>query len=305
MRAACAHREACRVRPLEFQLRRLRRDVVRRQVLVRACHLVRRGRHQGAEDIFLEVLLLGAMAYQGEARQDAFGQARLQDENSEVRPDAAVHQTVDHRGELEISALAEEDRQRVALFQNLFPNLFLKPTREHQMAQQRQDVVQPERPAGRVRRDEAELPDAAQMAQLRVSPGPQEQPPPEPLRVSQQQVLERADELVDGRSSLKMPARGRKACQRDASLGFPELQQAPRVSLLREAQHFPGPLKALLLVAQAWPQPQDVRPVSSPRSPLLASPLRPQLPSPPALRNVFAQAPRARGRGSSNASSFL
>ena len=84
--------------------------------------------------------------------------------------------------------------------------------------------MQPERPAGQVRPDEAELPDAAQMAQLRVSPGPQEQPPPEPLRVSQQQVLEREDELVDGRSSLKMPARGRKACQQDASLGFPELQ---------------------------------------------------------------------------------
>ena len=241
------------------------------------------------------------MAYQGEARQDAFGQARLQDENSEVRRDAAVHRMVVHRDELEISALAEKDRQRVALFQNLF----LKPTREHQMAQQRQDVVQPERPAGQVRRDEAELPDAAQMAQLRVLPGPREQPPPEPLRVSQQQVLERADELVDGRSSLKMPARGRKACQQDASLGFPELQQAPRVSLLREAQHLPGPLKALQLVAQAWPRPQDARPVSSPQSLLPASPLRPQLPSPPAPRNVFAQAPRARCRGSSNASSFL
>ena len=42
------------------------------------------------------------------------------------------------------------------------------------------------------------------------------------------------------RSSLKMPARGRKACQQDASLGFPELQQAPRVSPQREAQHSPG-----------------------------------------------------------------
>jgi hypothetical protein len=160
------------------------------------------------------------MAYQGEARQDAFGQARLQYENSEVRPDAAVHQTVVHRDELEISALAKEDRQRVAAL----PNLFLKPTRELQMALQQQDVVKQERSVGRVRRDEAELPDAAQMAQLRVLPGPQEQQPQEPLRVSQQQVLERADELVDGRSSLKMPARGRKACQQDASLGFPELQ---------------------------------------------------------------------------------
>lgn len=223
-RAACAHREACRAQPLEFLLRRLRRDVVRRQVLVRVCHLVRRGRRRGAEDIFLEVRLRGAMAYQGEARQDAFGQARPQDENSEVRRDAAVHRMVVHRDGLEISALAKEDRQRVALFQNLFPNLFLKPTRELQMAQQQQDVVQPEHPVGRVRRDEAELPDAAQMAQLQVLPGPQEQQPQEPLRVSQQRVLERVDELVDGRSSLKMPARGRKACQQDASLGFPELQ---------------------------------------------------------------------------------
>ncbi len=287
---------------MEFLLRRLRRDVVRRLALDWACHLVRRGRRRrGAEDIFLEVRLLGAMAYQGEARQDAFGQVRLQDENSEVRPDAAVHQTVDHRDELEISALAKEDRQRVALFQNLF----LKPTREHQMAQQRQDVVQPERPAGQVRRDEAELPDAAQTALLQVLLEPQAQSSQEPLRVSQQQVLERADELVDGRSSLKMPARGRKGCPQDASLGFPELQQAPRVSLLREAQHLPGPLKALQLVAQAWPRPQDAQRASSPQLPLLASPLRPQLPSPPVPRNVFAQAPRARCRGSSNASSFL
>ena len=99
---------------MEFLLRRLRRDVVRRQVLVRVCPLVRRGRRRGAEDIFLEVRLLGATAYQGEARQDAFGQARLQDENSEVRRDAAVHRMVVHRDELEISALAKEDRQRVA-----------------------------------------------------------------------------------------------------------------------------------------------------------------------------------------------
>jgi hypothetical protein len=137
------------------------------------------------------------MAYQGEARQDAFGQVRLQDENSEVRPDAAVHQTADHRDELEISALAEEDRQRVALFQNLFPNLFLKPTRDFQLAQQRQDVVQRERPAGRVLRAGAELLDAPLMEQLQVLTAQQEQPSQEPRRVSQQQVLEKVQQVND------------------------------------------------------------------------------------------------------------
>ncbi|MFY9732183.1 MAG: hypothetical protein WB723_16100 [Candidatus Acidiferrales bacterium] len=77
-----------------------------------------------------------------------------------------------HQDELEIFGLAKEDCLRVATF----PNLFLKPTQDFQMAQQRQDAVLQERLAGRVRQAEAELPDAAQMAQLQVLPGPQGQP---------------------------------------------------------------------------------------------------------------------------------
>jgi hypothetical protein len=275
----------------------LHRAAVRQRVLDWACHHVRLG-HRDAEDIFLEVRLRDAVAYRVAGRWDAFGQERP-DENSEARRDAAVHQAVVLRDELEIVGLAKEDRQRVVVL----PNLFLKPTRELQMAQQRQDVVQPERPADRVRQAEVELPDAAQMARLQVLPGPQEQPPQEPPRVSQQQVLEKVDEQADERLLLKTRVQAQKA-QQDASLGSPESHWVLRVSLLREPQHFQVPLKALLLVAQAWPRPQDERPVSSPRSPLLASPLRPQLPSPPVLRNVFAQAPHGRGRANSSASFF-
>jgi hypothetical protein len=99
---------------------------------------------------------------------------RLEDENSEARRDEVVHQTVVLPDELEIFGLAKEDCRRVAVFPNLLPSLFLKPTRDFQMAQQRQDVVLQERLAGRVRQGEAELPDAAQMAQLQVLQGPQE-----------------------------------------------------------------------------------------------------------------------------------
>jgi hypothetical protein len=66
------------------------------------------------------------MASQGAGRWDV-GRVRLQGENSEAR-----------RDELEIFGLAKEDRQRGASFPNLiphlFPNLFLKPTRDFQMA---------------------------------------------------------------------------------------------------------------------------------------------------------------------------
>jgi hypothetical protein len=102
----------------------------------------------------------------------------------------AAHQMVAHQDELEIFGPAKEDRRQVALFLNLFLNLFLKPTQNFQMAQQ-QDVVQRERPAGRVRQGEVELPDAAQMEQLQVLAAPQEQPSQEPRRVSQQRVLEK------------------------------------------------------------------------------------------------------------------
>ena len=99
--------------------------------------------------------------------------------------------------ESDIFGLVKEDRQRGAAFPHLFPNLFLKPTRDFQMAQQRQDVVQRERPAGRVRQAEVELLDAAQMGQLQVLTAPQEQLSQEPRRVSQQQVLEKVQQVND------------------------------------------------------------------------------------------------------------
>ena len=110
------------------------------------------------------------MASQGAGRWDV-GQVRLQVENSEARRDAAVHQMVVRRDELEISGLAKEDFLQVAVLLHLF----LKPTQGFQMAQQRQDVVQQKRPAGRVRQAEVELLDAAQMEQLQVLAAPQEQ----------------------------------------------------------------------------------------------------------------------------------
>ncbi len=115
------------------------------------------------------------MAYQGAGRWDV-GQVRLPDENSEARRDVVVHQMAARRDELEIFGLAKEDHPQVAAFRNWF----LKPTRTSRLEQQRQDAVLQERPAGRVRQGEAELPDAAQMAQLQVLPGPQEQPSQEP-----------------------------------------------------------------------------------------------------------------------------
>ena len=153
---------------------------------------------------------------------------RLRDENSEVRRDETVHQKVVRRDELEIFDL-EEEHPRVAVFRNLSPNLFLKPTQDFPMAQQRQDVVLQERPAGRVRQDEVELLDAAQMEQLQILPGPQEQPPRELRQVSQQRALEQMDEQVDEHSSLTQ-ARVRKAFQQDASPDFPGSHWVPPVS---------------------------------------------------------------------------
>jgi hypothetical protein len=189
------HKAACRVQLSEFLLRRSRQDVVRRQVLDWACHLVRRDRRD-AEDIFLELRLRGAMAYQGAARWDV-GQVRLQVENSEARRDVAAHQKVVRRDGSDIFGLVKEDRQQGASFPNLFPNLFLKPTRDFQLAQQRRDVVQRERPAGRVLRAEVELLDAPLMEQLQVLTTQQEQPSQEPRRVSQQQVLEKVQQVND------------------------------------------------------------------------------------------------------------
>ena len=163
------------------------------------------------------------MAYQGAARWDASVRVPLLDENSEVRRDVTAQRKVVLRDELEIFGFAKEDCLRVALFRNLHPNLFLKPTQDFQMAQQRQDAVLQERLAGRVRQAEAELLDAAQMAQLRVLPGLQEQPQQESHRVSQQLAFELADVRVDERWSPKQTRTlGRTALQQDVPPGFPE-----------------------------------------------------------------------------------
>ena len=136
------------------------------------------------------------MAFQVVGRWDASVRAPLLDENSEVRRDVTARRKVALPDELEIFDL-EEVHSQDAVLPNLPPNLFLKPTRDFQMAQQRQDVAQRERPAGRVLRAEVELLDAAQMEQLQVLTAPQEQPSQEPRRVSQQQVLEKVQQVHD------------------------------------------------------------------------------------------------------------
>lgn len=243
------------------------------------------------------------MAYRGAGRWDVLVQARQPDENSEARRDAAVHPIVAHPDEPDTFGPVEEEHPQDAVHRNWF----LMPMLEFPLGPLRQVAATQEHPADRVPQAEVELLDAEQMAQLQVLPGPQEQRLQELLRVWQQEVLEQAVEKVhdqvNERLLLKAPVLVRKAWQ-DASPGFPESQWTPPASLLEEAQRFPGPLKALPLMAQASPRPQDDRTVSSPQSPLLASPLRPQLPSPPALRNAFAQAPRARDRANSSASFF-
>jgi hypothetical protein len=184
MRAVCARTAVYQVQPWEFQLRPLRRGVVRQPVLVRACHLVRRG-HQDAGDIFPEVRLRGAMAYQGAARWDVFGQVRLPDENSEARRDEVVRQSVALPVESETFGLAEE-RPPVALH----PRWFLKPMRDFPTVPQRQDAARQERLAGSARQAEAERLDVGLMAQLRVLLG---QRPQELLPASRRRVNEQAD----------------------------------------------------------------------------------------------------------------
>jgi len=167
MQAVCARTAACQVQPSEFQLRPLHRGVVRPRVLVRACHLVRRGR-QDAGDIFQEVRLRGATAYRVEAHWDAFGQVRLPDENSEARRDEVVRQSVALPVVPEIFGLAEE-HLRVALY----PHLFLP--RNFQLELQQQDAAPQERLAGWARKAEVERLDAGLMAQLRVLLGQRSQ----------------------------------------------------------------------------------------------------------------------------------
>ena len=184
MQAVCARTAACQGQPSEFQLRPLHRGVVRPRVLVRACHLVRRGR-QDAGDIFPEVRLRGATAYRVEAHWDAFGQVRLPDENSEARRDEVVRQSVALPVVPEIFGLAEE-RLPVALH----PRWFLKLMRDFPTVPQRQDAAPRERLAGWARKAEVERLDAGLVAQLRVLLG---QRPQELLPASRRQVNEQVD----------------------------------------------------------------------------------------------------------------
>jgi hypothetical protein len=187
MQSVCARTAACQVQPWEFQLRPLHRGVVRRRVLVRACHLVRWGRRRrDAGDIFLEARLRGAMAYQGAARWDAFGQVRLPDENSEARRDGAAHQLVVLPVEPEIFGLAEE-----CLPIALHPHLFLP--RNFQPEVQQQNAARRERLAGSARQAEAERLDAGLMAQLRVLLEQRALRPQELLPASRRRVNEQAD----------------------------------------------------------------------------------------------------------------
>jgi hypothetical protein len=185
MRAVCARTAACQVQPWEFQLRPLHRGVVRPRVLVRACHLVRRGR-QDAGDIFPEVRLRAATAYRGAARWDAFGQVRLPDENSEARRDEVVRQSVALPVVPEIFGLAEE-----CLPVALHPHLFLP--RNFQPELQQQDDALQERLAGSARQAEAERLDAALLAQLPVLLEQRAQRPQELLPASRRRVNEQVD----------------------------------------------------------------------------------------------------------------
>jgi hypothetical protein len=263
MRAVCARTAVYQVQPSEFQLRPLHRGVVRPRVLVRACHLVRRGR-QDAGDIFPEVRLRGATAYRGAARWDAFGQV-LPDENSEARRDEVVRQPVALPVEAEIFGLAEK-HLRVALH----PHLFLP--RNFQLELQQQDAARLERLAGSARQAEAERLDAGLMAQLRILLGQRAQRPQELLPASRRRVNEQAD----AHWSLRTLARARTVLQQGASPGRRESHRAPQASPSQTArrQPFPAPPEALLAQARTL----DARRTSSPQSPLIASRLLPQLP---------------------------
>jgi hypothetical protein len=93
------------------------------------------------------------MACPDAARQDAFAQVRLPDDSFEARPGAVAHQTVVHRGELDIFGLVEEESLRVALHPHR--------SRERPTEPQRRVAVPQERPAVRAQEDEVERQGAA------------------------------------------------------------------------------------------------------------------------------------------------
>ena len=170
------------------------------------------------------------MACRGAGRSDEFGQVPPRDENSEARRDVVAHQMVVHRDALEIFGLAKEEHPQDAAH----PKWFLKPTRDFPLELLRQVAARQGHPADLVRQAEAELPDAAQMAQLQVLLEPQARRLRELPQVSQRQVLEKLDVRVDEHSALKTPAQMRMARLQDASPGFQESHWAPRASQPRE-----------------------------------------------------------------------
>ena len=213
------------------------------------------------------------MAYQGAARWDVFGQVRLPDENFEARRDEVVRQSVALPVESETFGLAEE-RPPVALH----PHLLLP--RNFQPELQRQDAARQERLTGSARQAEAERLDVGLMAQLRVLLGQRAQRPQELLPASRRRVNEQAD----AHWSLKTLVRARKGLQQGASPGRRESHRAP--------QALPAQARTL-----------DASRTSS-QSPLIASRLLQQRPSPPDLQNACAQVRRVRDRASSSVSFF-
>jgi hypothetical protein len=151
------------------------------------------------------------MACPDAARQDAVAQVRLPDDSFEARQGAVAHQTVVHRGELDIFGLVEEPL-RVALHSYRS----LKPTRDRPTEPQRRVAVPQERPAVRAQKDEVERQGAAEMAQLQISLEPQVQqlqelPQVSPRLVREQAVAHRLLEMQSQR--LAQP---REALQQDA-----------------------------------------------------------------------------------------
>jgi hypothetical protein len=152
------------------------------------------------------------MACPDAARQDAFAQVRLPDDSFEARPGAVAHQTVVHRGELDIFGLVEEEPLRVALH----PHRSRKPTRDRPTEPQRRVAVPQERPAVRAQKDEVERQGAAEMAQLQISLEPQVQQLQELRQVSPRLVREQAvaHRLLEMQSQRL--AQPREALQQDA-----------------------------------------------------------------------------------------
>ena len=126
------------------------------------------------------------MAYRDAARQDAFAQVRLLDDNFEARRNEAVRQTAVRQDELEISGLAEAER-RLDVLRSC--RLLILMPRQSPLERPQRDAVPQVRPA-QAQEDEMERQDAGLMAQLQVALALQAAQLQEPRQVSPQQVRE-------------------------------------------------------------------------------------------------------------------